>query len=397
MSIELEAQAFDKLCERLIREHGGNRELESAVIELEVAHKKHINTVKREFNANLDAIEKSTKEENERRARNAEEDAKFYAESLARVKADCDRQLAQASETYKRDLERVKSAYGSLLEDGKRRTSVVTQIHEDHARELKRAKDESDRIIGNKEKEIARLNRRLDDESLAARETLDEADAQRRALEDENATLRTKLQDSEVAREKVAAQHHSEMQRLLEQQESIIRTSTNLLNQFQNKSADLELELSKVRALMFDQDYQIFRAKLREEAFKNGASDVTKEMEMLDARKERERVALADVLARATKAKEDQQETLRQYQRDLDAEMAKLRAAQKLKEAKGANFVVQLPCGTPVKFKTQAGQEKEPKINANIDVKTKTNRSGSDARDAPPPPRKNSNNNNNKA
>lgn len=355
---DAEAQAFDQLCDRLIRDHPNNRELESAVIELEVAHKRHINAVKRDFNASLDTIERTTKEENARRARHAEEDAKYHADSLARIKTDYERQLAQASETYKRDLERVKAAYDSLLEDGKRRTSVVSQIHDDHAKELKRVKEESDRIIGNKEKEIARLNRRIEDEALSAHETMDEADAQRRALEADGAVLRSKLLECEVAREKAALQHREEVKQLMEQQESIIRTSTNLLNQFQNKSADLELELSKVRALMFDQDYQNFRAKLREEAFRNGAADVNKEMALLDARKERERVALADVLLRATKPKEDQEQTLRQYQQGLNEEMDKLREAQRQKEEKGANLVVKLPSGATVEFKTQVVKAK---------------------------------------
>lgn len=358
MSSHEEPQTFDKLCDRLLHDHPGNRELESAVIELEVAHKTHVNAVKREFNASLDTIERSTKEENVRRARHAEEDAKFHAESLARVRADYERQLSLASENYKRDLERVKSAYDSLLEDGKRRTSVVSQLHEDHARELKRVKEESDRIIGNKEKEIARLNRKLVDEALSARETMNEADEQRRVLEADGAMLRTKLMESEVAREKAALRHREEVKRLMDQQESIIRTSTNLLNQFQNKSADLEVELSKVRALMFDQDYQTFRAKLREEAFKNGAADASREMEMLDARKERERAALADVLDRATKAKEDQQERLRHYQKDLAEEMDKLREAQRQKEKKGDNLVVKLPSGATVEFKTQVVAKK---------------------------------------
>jgi predicted nucleic acid-binding Zn-ribbon protein len=376
MAAELEAQAFDKLCDQLIREHPDNRDLENAVIELEVAHKKHVNAIKHDFNASLDAIESNTKEENERRARHAEEDAKFHADNLARVKADYERQLSQASESYKRDLERVKAAYDSLFEDAKRRTSVVSQIHEDHAKELKRVKDESDRIIGNKEKEIARLNRRLDDEALAARETMNEADVQRRMLEEDGAVLRAKLLESEVAREKAAAQHCEDMKRLMDQQESIIRTSTNLLNQFQNKSADLELELSKVRALMFDQDYQVFRAKLREEAFKNGVSDVSKEIEMLDARKERERVALANVMESAMKVKEDQERTLRQYQQGLEAEMAKLREAQRQKEVKGDNLAVKLPSGATVEFKTQAVQKKAD-IEANnnsVEVNEKTHR-----------------------
>lgn len=375
MAAEVEAQEFDRLCGRLIAEHPDNHELENAVIELEVAHKKHINAIKRDFNARLDSIEHSTQEENERRARCAEEDAKFHADSLARLKTDYEHQLAQASDSYKRDLERVKAAYNGLLEDGKRRTAVVSQIHEDHAKELKRVKDECDRIIGNKEKEIARLNRRLDDEALAGRETVNEADVQRRMLEEDGAALRSKLLESEVEREKAAAQHREEMKRLMDQQEDIIRTSTHLLNEFQNKSADLELELSKVRALMFDQDYQTFRAKLRDEAFKSGSSDVNKEMEMLDARKEQERVALAAVLDRATKAKEDQEETLRQYQQGLEAEMAKLREAQRQKEEKGDNLVVKLPSGATVEFKTQVVQKKTDidANNSSVEVNEKAN------------------------
>ncbi|KPI83176.1 putative kinesin [Leptomonas seymouri] len=359
MAAQPEAQAFDKLCERLLREHPDNHQLSNAVVELEVAHKKHINAIKREFNASLDEIEKSTTEEKERCARHAEEDARFHASSLARMKTDYERQLAQASESYKRDLERVKSTYDGLLGDDKRRASVVSQLHEDRAKELKRFKDESDRIIGNKEKEIARLNRQLEEEELAARESANHADMQRRVLEEDCAMLRCKLQDSEMARERQAAQFRDEVKRLVEQQESIIRISTNLVSQFQNKSAELEIELSKARALMFDQDYQSFRAKVREDAFKSGASGVTSEMEMLDARKERDRAALAALVQRATKAKEDQEETLRQYQQSLEVEMAKLREAQKQKEAKGSNLVVKLPSGTTVEFKTQTVLKKD--------------------------------------
>ncbi|KAK7195678.1 hypothetical protein NESM_000497600 [Novymonas esmeraldas] len=363
---EAEGAAFSTLCDRLLHDHPGNRAVEDVVIKLEVAHTQHVNAVKRGFNEDLTRLERESKEDCDRRESRAAEDAAYHASQLARTTADFERQLAVASDTYRRDLERVKLAYESLLEDGKRRTAMVAQIHDDHARELKRTKDESERIIGNKDKEIARLNRKLEEEALLTRQMLAEADEQRRLIEDDGAMLRSKLLDNEVLREKAEMLHREEVMRLMSQQENIIRTSTYVLNQFQNRSADLEVELSRVRAMMFDQEYQSFRAKLRDDAFKVGAVDLHREMDALDARKERDRRALGDVLERVAAAKESQEETLRQYQVDLQAEMAKLREAQRLKEEKGESLHLKLPSGASVTFKTRSTPRRSPSKDENI-------------------------------
>lgn len=352
MRAEDEAQAFTKLCDTLITTHSDNKALESAVIELEVLHKRHVNAIRREFNAELDRIETSNKEDAALRQQAEINDSKFLESEMDSARRDYERQLALVRENYQRDVKRVQSNYDSLLEDNKHRSGMVTQLQEDHRRELQRLREEQERIAGNKDREIARLNRKLEEDMHQSESALADMDLRRRLAAEDASVLRTKLLDSEVEQQRLIAAHHEEVVRLALQQEAMMQSSKALLNDFQSKVVTLELELSNVRALIFDKGYQDFRAKLRDEAFGNGSSNVQEELEQLRSRKEREVAALESLMNLATATKNAQQKTLQQYHQEIDVEMEKLNAVQQQALQKRDNLIVKLPSGAVVEFKT---------------------------------------------
>lgn len=329
MSAEEAGKAFSAKCDALINEHPNNAELENAVIELEVCHTTHINAIKREFNAQLDSLEAEEAAAKARYEARAAEDKEFFDREIKRIAADYQKQLHRAREAQQADVKRLKDSLETLSQAQGHSSAVVTQMQEDHRKEVTRLKDEHERIVGNKDREIARLNRRLDEGLGAVDSVVESSEQRRRASMAEAGLLRRDVMSMQVDRNQMEQEYQEQIRKLVDRQEMLMRTSATILNEFQDRAAELELALSKLRASQLDEGYEKVRAKLANAADDSDRRDIDEDMERLVEQKTKEREDLSALVEKARKTRESHADTVTKFQAELEDEMNRLREMRK--------------------------------------------------------------------
>lgn len=344
-----EPKTFSELCDHLISANPSNRQLENAVIELEVAFKTHVNALKRDFNTELDeirtSVNQSSNEDLEALQRQVsqletqrEDDKAHFQAEVERVTEDYKRQLDKASESYKKEVQRIQDHYDSLMNDRKHSGMVVQSLQEDHHKELARVTEEYERVIGNKDKEIARLNRRIEEDQRVAEAEIENRERRRRMSEDEAAVLRRDFLQLQSDKHLIEGRARDDIAKQYEHMDRIIRTSTNLLNEYEDRAADVEVALSQLRVLMMDHNVRSSRSRRQSDVTNGGTLSV----EMLQAeiadmleRREEEKSEVGALMEKVQAARDAQLEVLSKYRQGIAEEVDTLRELQRKQEENG--------------------------------------------------------------
>ncbi|CAJ1015037.1 putative Kinesin motor domain containing protein, partial [Leishmania utingensis] len=241
---------------------------------------------------------------------------------------------------YQQEIERLRARLDGDIGDRHKSVDAVRQLQEMHEREAARLKDEMDHLRRSRDSDCARLQNQLENERLRRESDLMEKDRQARLVRNEVDDAKRAIDKLNDEKGKMEKEYQDQIRGLMQQQEQLVTASNAVLSGWENKSSELEADLHKLRALLYDRDYMHFRQKIREMAFMD-RSDFDQKLQELDEKERLQAARINQIISKARRAYDEQSRSLKRFERDIKDRIDRAKATD------GSNNSTPRPEDTP--------------------------------------------------
>nr|CAJ2471224.1 unnamed protein product [Leishmania braziliensis] len=241
---------------------------------------------------------------------------------------------------YQQEIERLRARLDGDIGDRHKSVDALRQLQEMHEREAARLKDEMDHLRRSRDSDCARLQNQLENERLRRESDLMEKDRQARLVRNEVDDAKRAIDKLNDEKGKMEKEYQDQIRGLMQQQEQLVTASNAVLSGWENKSSELEADLHKLRALLYDRDYMHFRQKIREMAFMD-RSDFDQKLQELDEKERLQAARINQIISKARRAYDEQSRSLKRFERDIKDRIDRAKATD------GSNNSTPRPEGTP--------------------------------------------------